>query len=81
MGAVVLCPAHDLVERILHIQRKALVLERRQASIHRSDRRRDLRQPGQAVGRFGPGAVRDAHWLETSVNEPSSRQMPAVVTR
>ena len=43
LGAVVLCPAHDLVERILHIQRKALELKRRQASVHRSDRGRYLR--------------------------------------
>src|SRR6266404_464345 len=49
-GAVVLCAAEEIVQRILQIYREALELQCHQSVIHAEDLRRDGGQPHPAVG-------------------------------
>src|SRR5579862_561636 len=55
LGAIVLRAAHDVIERVLHVDRQALELERGKPLVHGEDCGGDRGQPVRAIGSVRSG--------------------------
>ena len=79
MRAVILRPAHDVIERILHIQRQALVLERSKARVHRGDQGRGGRKPRLAIRQIRARQAAAAALARSICERPVQPPQAAVV--